>query len=198
MAGMTLLDELVPGYDVAARYRTQVRADAATVYEALSRADVVASPLIRLLFLLRRLPAWLVRARPAARVAPRLHTLRDLIGRGFGLVAERPGEELVLGTVGRFWRLASALREASAADFATPLEPGLARAAWNFRVIDAGAGHTELSTETRVQCADAATRRRFRVYWAIVGPASGWIRLEMLRLIRRTAERSPLSTAATR
>jgi hypothetical protein len=113
-------------------------------------------------------------------------------------VAERPGEELVLGTVGRFWQLAAELRDASAADFARPLEPGLARAAWNFRVVDAGPGNTELSTETRVQCADAATRRRFRVYWAMVGPASGWIRREILRLIRRTAERSRLSTAAAR
>jgi hypothetical protein len=65
-------------------------------------------------------------------------------------------------------------------------------------VVDAGPGNTELSTETRVQCADAATRRRFRVYWAIVGPASGWIRREILRLIRRTAERSQVSTAAAR
>ena len=95
---MTLLDEVVPVYDVAARYRVHVRADPTTVYDALGRADVAASPLIRMLFLLRRLPAWLVRA-PAARVAPRSRTLRDLIGRGFGLVAERPGEELVLGTV---------------------------------------------------------------------------------------------------
>jgi hypothetical protein len=195
---MPLLDELVPEYDVAARYRTLVRADPATVYEALGRADVAASPLIRMLFLLRRLPAWLVRAPQAARAAPRSRTLRDLIGRGFGLVAERPGEELVLGTVGRFWQLAAELRDASAADFARPLEPGLARAAWNFRVVDAGPGNTELSTETRVQCADAATRRRFRVYWAMVGPASGWIRREILRLIRRTAERSRLSTAAAR
>jgi len=190
---MTLLDELVPVYDVAARYRTHVRADPTTVYDALGRADFAASPLIRMLFLLRRLPAWLVRA-PAARVAPRSRTLRDLIGRGFGLVAERPDDELVLGTVGRFWRLAADLREAGAADFAVPLEPGLARAAWNFRVIEAGIGKTELSTETRVQCADSATRRRFRVYWTIVGPASGWIRLEILRLIRRTAERSLLPT----
>ena len=195
---MTLLDELVPGYDVAARYRTQVRADPATVYEALGRADLAASPLIRMLFLLRRLPAWLVRAPQSARFASRSRTLRDLIGGGFGLVAERPGEELVLGTVGRFWQPAAELRDASAADFATPLEPGLARAAWNFRVVDTGAGNTELSTETRVQCADAATRRRFRVYWAIVGLASGWIRVEILRLIRRAAERSQVSPAAAR
>ena len=195
---MTLLDELVPVYDVAARYRTQVRADPATVYEALGRADLAASPLIRMLFLLRHLPAWLVRAPQSARFGSRSRTLRDLIGGGFGLVAERPGEELVLGTVGRFWQPAAELRDASAADFATPLEPGLARAAWNFRVVDAGAGNTELSTETRVLCADAATRRRFRVYWAIVGLGSGWIRLEILRLIRRAAERSPVSAAAAR
>jgi hypothetical protein len=56
---MTLLDELMPRYDVSARYRTHVRTDSAAVYEALSRADVAGSPLIRMLFLLRRLPARL-------------------------------------------------------------------------------------------------------------------------------------------
>lgn len=68
---MTLLDELMPRYDVSARYRTLVRSDPATVYDALGRAHFAASHIIRVLFLLRRLPAWLVRPRQAGRVAPR-------------------------------------------------------------------------------------------------------------------------------
>lgn len=34
----------------------------------------------------------------------------------------------------------------------------------------------------------AAPRRRFRLYWTFVGPASGWIRREMLRAVRLQAE----------
>ncbi|MGH7538737.1 MAG: hypothetical protein ACREMF_08890 [Gemmatimonadales bacterium] len=187
---MTLLDEIAPTYDVAARYHTLVRAPAPVVYAALWRVDLGASRLIRLLFVLRHLPARLRGAVGPARSEPRPHTLRDLTHRGFGLVGERPGNELVLGTVGRFWRLTGELRAATPADFRAPLEHGHARAAWGFRVMDRGDGTTELSTETRVQSADPATRRRFRLYWAVVGPASGWIRITMLQRIRDASERS--------
>ena len=57
-------------------------------------------------------------------------------------------------------------------------------------VIEAAAGGaTRLTTETRVLCADAGSRRRFRVYWAVVRPGSGLIRRMMLRAVRREAER---------
>lgn len=195
---MTLLDDTLPAYDVAARYRTQVRADPATVYHALWHADIGASRLIRFLLLLRRTPGWLTGRQRRASSTRRLHTLGDVLGQGFGVVAQRPGDEVVLGTVGRFWRIVGEVRAATPADFSVPLATGLARAAWSFRTADAGRGRTELSTETRVQCADPGTRRRFRMYWAMIAPASGWIRREMLRVVRQTAERSLLSTVAPR
>ncbi len=175
---MTLLDELLPAYDVAARFGTLVRAAPPTVYASVWSTHLGGLPLTRWLMRLRGIPASLRGA-----------TLRDLTRGGFTLLAERVGEEAVLGTVGRFWRLRGEVGPATRSGFASELPPGVARAAWNFRVTDAGGGMTTLSTETRVQCADAATRRRFRVYWAIVGPASGWIRREMLRAVRRQAER---------
>lgn len=134
------------------------------------------------------LTRWLLRLRgiPAR---PRGATLGDLTRGGFTLLGERPGEEVVLGTIGRFWRLRGALGPATRRGFAAGLPPGVARAAWQFQVTDAGGGKTALTTETRVQCADAATRRRFRLYWAVVGTASGWIRREILRAVRRQAER---------
>ena len=49
-------------------------------------------------------------------------------------------------------------------------------------------GGTELTTETRVLCADAGARRRFLPYWYLIRPASGMIRRVMLREIRRSAE----------
>lgn len=194
---MTLLDDTLPVYDVAARYRTQVRAGPTVVYHALWHADIGGSLLIRFLVLLRGAPGWLTGRRCRTRTH-RFHSLGDVLGLGFGVVAERPGDEVVLGTVGRFWRLVGESRAATPADFNTPLATGLARAAWNFRAVDAGGGCTELSTETRVQCADPGTRRRFRWYWGMVAPASGWIRREMLRVVRQTAERSLQSTESPR
>ena len=47
-----------------------------------------------------------------------------------------------------------------------------------------------LSTETRIQYFGAAARRKFRLYWTLVGPFSGLIRRALLRGVRQQAERS--------
>jgi len=72
-----------------------------------------------------------------------------------------------------------------------PAAAGTAKAAWNFTVKPCADGTTELRTETRVLCADAATRRRFRTYWTLVAPFSGLIRREMLAAFRSAAESAP-------
>ena len=102
------------------------------------------------------------------------------------MLGERPGEELVLGTVGRFWRSGGETRLTSAAHFREPTPPGTAKAAWSFAVHRRPDG-TELRTETRVLCADAAGRR-FRAYWLLIRPFSGLIRREMLAAVREAAE----------
>jgi len=65
---------------------------------------------------------------------------------------------------------------------------GTAKAAWNFEVGLRADGATELRTETRVLCADVATRRRFRAYWILIKRFSGLIRQEMLAAVRSAAE----------
>jgi hypothetical protein len=122
-------------------------------------------------------------------VALRPHrvTLDDMLAGGFTVLAERPGEELVLGTVGRFWRGGGETRQVSPACFREPAPPGTAKAAWSF-AVDRRPGGAELRTETRVLCADAAARRRFRAYWLLIRPFSGLIRREMLAAVRSAAE----------
>jgi hypothetical protein len=60
--------------------------------------------------------------------------------------------------------------------------PGYARMALAFAYDG-----RELSTETRVLCTDAASRRRFRAYWLVVRSFSGLTRREWLRAIARRA-----------
>jgi hypothetical protein len=191
-----LLDELMPTYDVRERHRTRVRASATTTYDALHETDLAAAPLVRALFALRALPGALLHGRrglAALRARGRTPaTLRTLARSGFPVVAERAPEEVVIGVEGRFWTLGGGICTPAAAAFRdAPQAPGTARAVWSFSVRDVGAGVTELATETRVRCADAAARRRFLLYWVAVRPGSGLIRRSMLRAIRRTAERSP-------
>jgi hypothetical protein len=188
-----LLDDWLPSFDVSASYAARVAAPPEWVYACLRTADLSRWGLARALVALRTLPALAVAPRESwPRLVERRRrplTLDALLAGGFVLLGERPGEELVLGTVGQFWRARGGPSVTSAEIFRNPAPPGTAKAAWSFSVRALAGGATELRTETRVACADAATRGRFRAYWAVIGPFSGLIRREMLAAVRDAAER---------
>jgi hypothetical protein len=101
---------------------------------------------------------------------------------------------MLIGLVGRFWTASGGVCVTDAARFRGPQQPGTARAAWNFSIARhpssvPGAPAVLLATETRVQASDAASRRRFHLYWLVIRPFSGLIRRDMLRAIKREAEK---------
>ena len=177
----TLLHEALPEYDYRSRHQRHVPAPPEVVARAVERyrLDRDSSPFVRLLFRLRGLGV------PAG-------TLRDVLnGSGFGVLAERPGEEVVAGTIGRFWTLRErdnmeAPRDLQ--DFHDFSPPGWAKGAISLRVEPRDDGSSTLATETRVLCMDERARRRFAPYWALIGPFSGWIRRGLLGGIARIAE----------
>jgi hypothetical protein len=178
-----LIDEALPAYDVAARYSTDINAPLERVYDAVQRVDLTQSTITRWLLALRGL------ARPSRKATL---TLADVIEGGFiPLVEDRP-RELLLGLVGKFWTPTGCVQHLDAAGFRSFAQPGFAKAVWNFSVREKGDGLTELATETRVLCLDAPSRRRFRLYWFFVGPFSGWMRKEALRLVKQEAEREEI------
>jgi len=178
------IDEFAPVPDATELHRIEIDAPAAAVYDALWTADIGASPIIRGLMSLRALPATLLGTRDR-RTQPPAFNLQSLVDAGFGRLAEEPGREIVLGVSGRFWRPVGNLLPFRLEDFSGPVAPGTARAVWNFAVTSAGPARSVLSTETRVVCGDAASRIKFRAYWLLIRPFSGWIRLIMLRQIAR-------------
>jgi hypothetical protein len=117
-------------------------------------------------------------------------TVADRLQRfGFTKLAEVPGQELVFGLAGRFWRFDGGLeRLAGPEEFRAFAKEGCVKAAWNLRVVDAAAGSSRLTTETRVLCFGPSARRKFRLYWALVGPFSGALRRALLSGIKRRAE----------
>ncbi len=64
-------------------------------------------------------------------------------------------------------------------------QPGL-KIYWNFYFQPLSPNETMVSTETRILCLSNKIKRRFSVYWFFVRPFSGFIRLEILRLIKKT------------
>ncbi len=174
-----LIDDFLPTYDVAARYSIEVEAPIERVYAAVRGVDLGQSSITRWLLVLRGL------RRPSRKTTL---TLADFIEGGFIPLGEERPRELLLGLIGKFWTPTGCVQRLNADGFRRFAQPGFAKAAWNFSLEPLSATRTRLATETRVQCTDARSRRRFRLYWLFVGPFSGWMRKEALRLIKRAAE----------
>lgn len=182
-----LIDSFAPTPDAVETHRIEIAASCEAVYQALWTADLGRSLVVKGLLALRSLPEVVLHPRHRRRLSQPV-TLHTVMAAGFGRLAEAPGREVVLGVVGRFWRPAGTLVPFRPENFLGPVPPGLARAVWNFAVQEGEAGHTVLSTETRVVCGDARSRRKFRLYWLVVRPFSGLIRLLMLRAVRQACE----------
>jgi len=181
-----LIDDWMPAYDAVERHSTRVDASAERVWAVARTLDLSRSPIVRVLFALRSLGGIFTARRKDARALGT--TLDRLRGSGFVLLEQRPNEELLMGLVGRFWRIDGGVVRVTAEEFRAFHHPGYATATWNFTLAPEG-GRTRLATETRVRCTDDASRRAFLRYWRLVGPFSALIRMEMLRTLRRAAER---------
>jgi len=184
-----LIESFIPNPDAIETHKIEIAASCEAVYQALLTTDLGGSPIIKGLLALRSLPGILSHPK-RLRAAPRQITLQTIIEGGFGRLAEAPGREVVLGVVGQFWRPSGNIQPFSEEMFRGPVQPGLARAVWNFAVEEAVKGRTVLSTETRVVCGDAASRRKFRAYWTLVKPFSGLIRVIMLRAVKKASARA--------
>jgi hypothetical protein len=179
-----LIDDWLPRYDENEFHAKEIAATPAAVETALRALKPGDLPLTGLLMGLRTLPARLTgRRRQRAPSRPLLEGVQSM---GFVMLDERPGEQMVLGVAGKFWRprgdgVDSLDGPEAFRDYA---RPGSVRAVWDF-VLEPVAGGTRLSTETRIAGTDADGTRTFRRYWRIVHPGSALIRLEMLRAIAR-------------
>ena len=181
-----LIDEYLSGFDAVERHQLTINAPANVVFDAVRGLDLSESRIVRALFRLREIPGCLRSRHLRARQLGL--TLHDLMKTGFVILGERPTEEIVLGVVGRFWTPRGGIKHVDAAGFAAFSSPGYAKAVWTFSVRESAHATTELKTETRVLCLDDSSRRRFKLYWTLVAPFSGLIRMEALRSIKRAAE----------
>lgn len=184
-AAPTWLDRLMPSWDVHEVHSTRIRATPLHVHRALFEVTADDVWLLQTLMALRGL-----HRRGAAGSRPLIGGAQE---GGFALLADEPGREVVLGVMGKFWRLRDrCIRPiGSPAEFAAFSEPGFARAAMSFLIEPIDGGSCRVTTETRVSAGDAAARRAFRAYWIVVHAGSAFIRLMWLRALKRRAEQGP-------
>ena len=174
----------MPAYDARAAYSIVIAATPQRVWKELLNADFHSLPITRRLMRLRTLG----RRQPPTGQPSTLATMGSGGAGGFLEIARVPEEEIVLAICGRFWLPhAPVLRDWKAEEFTALAPHGAAKAAWNF-YLTAEASTIRLSTETRVLCFGRAARMQFRLYWFVIGLFSGWIRKEMLEMVKRNCE----------
>jgi len=180
----TLLDRFMPAYEVGERHETRVAAPALVTYRAACELDLLRSVLVRAIFRGREL----LMGADQSREQRGRRFLQEVLAIGWGVLAEEPGREIVLGAVTQPWRANVRFRALSPNDFASFSEPGYAKIAWTLAAEPLGPNASVFRTETRVATTDADSRKRFRRYWAVVSPGILLIRRESLRLVRADAE----------
>ena len=182
-----LLDRFLPEYEVLERHQTRVGAPVDVTYAAAREMSLASSPVVRAIFRGREL---LMRA--TANERPEQRPLQSLIDEvlsiGWGVLAQEPGREIVLGAVTQPWKSDVKFRALPPDEFAAFDEPGFAKIAWTIRAEPLGPATSRFYTETRVATTDADARKRFRRYWTLVSPGVRLIRRESLRLVRADAE----------
>jgi hypothetical protein len=174
---------------------------------ALNNADLIEvgrrRPLVGVLGALRVLPeivAHLVHGETPPAAPARL-TLRDTTelpanGGGWILLGERPGEELALGLVGKFWRLVIQYADVEADHFGTFAEPGWAKTVYALSVTAIDGEHTLLRAVMRTAATDEHARRWFRRYWTFgVGSGAHVLVHGLLEVIREDAEAAGEATS---
>ncbi|HVE91514.1 MAG TPA: hypothetical protein VNE62_04305 [Actinomycetota bacterium] len=170
-----LIDRHLPQWDFEERHEVRVRADRQRTWEAVLTTEFGSSFVSRLLVTLRGM-----RGTGSMR-------LLDFTRWGFVVLDEHPGAEIVLGLVGRFWTPGGGVIRIDPDEFASFDRPGYAKAVWNFSVEPEGDGCV-VRTVTRVRATDASSKKRFRAYWTVIRPFSGFLRGRMLQAIRTGAE----------
>src|SRR3954449_6606419 len=143
-----LIDDWLPRFDEREFHAREIDAPPAAVESALRALRPTDLPLTRLLLALRTLPGLFSGRRPRTPSRPLIDGALSL---GFVMLEERPGEQMVLGAAGRFWRPRGdgVDRLESAQAFRSYDTPASVRAAWDF-VLEPVTGGTRLSTETRI------------------------------------------------
>jgi hypothetical protein len=180
-----LLDRFMPVYDVVERQHIAVDAPAALTLDVARTLALDSIPVAHAIFRARELILG-SEARRGELPPGLIDQVRAL---GWGVLAEQPGGEIVMGAVTRPWEPNPSFQAVAPQHFAQFDTPGLVKIAWTLRADRVTPCASIFRTETRAVATDERARARFRPYWACLSPGISLIRRATLKPIKRTAER---------
>jgi hypothetical protein len=180
-----LLDHFMPVCEVVERHHIDVAAPANVTFAAAKDQDLLRSRLVRAIFTARQV---LLGGAPddGSRPRPLLAQMQAL---GWGVLAEEPGREIVVGAVTQPWEANVVFTPLPPDQFRAFNEPGFVKIAWTLRADPLATTSSIFRTETRATATDPASRARFRRYWSLVSPGVILIRRLSLRPLKQEAER---------
>jgi hypothetical protein len=187
------LDRFMPSYDVVERHHIHVAAPAAITLDAGKQQDLRDSAIVRAIFKARE---TVLGATPDHRPQPGA-LLAAVQSLGWGVLADVPDREIVMGAVTKPWEANVTFRALPPDDFASFSQPGFVKIAWTLRADAIDAGTSVFRTETRALATDATARLLFRRYWACAAPGIALIRRLSLGPLKREAERRAREVHAT-
>jgi hypothetical protein len=181
----SLLDRFMPAYDVVERHHIPVDAPAETTFAAACDVDPLQSPIVRAIFKGREV---ILGSEPDTAVRPKglLASTRSM---GWGVLAESPNREVVMGAVTKPWEANVVFRALPPDEFADFNEPGFVKIVWTLRADPVAPLTSMFRTETRALATDRSAQVKFRRYWALLSPGIILIRWMMLEPVKSEAER---------
>jgi len=179
------LDRFMPAYEVVERHRIRIDAPADITFEAATEMDLQQSPMIRAIFKGRE---WIMRSHPASQPKP-ASFIDQMRGIGWGVLADVPGREIVMGAVTRPWMADVVFRPLPPEEFAAFRDPDYVKIAWTLRADPVGPAESVFRTETRAVATDSVARAKFRRYWSLLSPGIILIRWASLGPVKADAER---------
>jgi hypothetical protein len=195
------LDLFLPRFDVSDTVACVVEADARRCWRALMEVDLIEvgkkKPLVAALGAIRMLPdlaSHLLHGEGLSGAPDRMR-LKDMAALpaaegGWVLLDERPGESLLLGLVGKFWRPVIEYTAVEAPAFLDFDEPDWAKTIYCLAVEPLDDQRTLMSGTMRTATTSDAARRWFRRYWTFgVGSGAHVLVNGLLEVVRDMTER---------
>jgi len=172
-------------YDIVERHHIRVHAPAEITLAAATDLDLMQLSIARALFKGREL---ILGSEPDTVPRPR-GLVAFMKSIGWGMLADVPGRQVVMGAVTQPWEANVAFRPLSPTEFVEFDRPGFVKIAWTLRVDRVSESESIFWTETRAMPTDITARRKFRRYWALLSPGIIVIRWAALEPLKTEAER---------
>lgn len=180
-----LLDAVMPDYEVVERHHVRIAAPVEDTFAAATALDLQRSAIVRAIIKTRE---FVMRSHAPGDARPGSF-LTQMQAIGWGVLADTPGREIVMGAVTQPWLADVVFHPLPPAEFVAFREPGYVKIAWTLRADPVTATESIFRTETRAVATDPIARAKFRRYWSFVSPGVILIRWMTLGPLKADAER---------